>query len=168
MTTLTNPLPRLSPREKKRLIIGGVGIAGLLGIGWYLAKKNGTAAPKEPVDYGIQVDQLCVNAKVTDQERLRRALEDTFDTQVDAGVTDPFVITTAFFAKIAPQCTVHPREARSPKEAAFYLTVFAAFLGELENNALITEDESRAKIFEAMAWASRAGWKPTQQIDSLL
>jgi hypothetical protein len=63
---------------------------------------------------------------------------------------------------------VSPKVARSPREAAFVLTVFVAFLEMLENDGLVTDDESRAQIFEAMAWASRAGWKPGSEIDELM
>ena len=163
---IQNPLPKLTPREKKRLAIGAVGVAALLGVAVYVGRKGGPLRPEPPKDYGIPVDQLCVNATVTDHERLRRTVEDTYDTEVDKGVLDPFAMTTAFFQRIAPHCYVYPRQARSPKEAEFFLTVFTAFLEQLEVDDLITEDESRAKVFEAMAWASRSGWKPTQAIES--
>lgn len=163
---VANPFPRLGSKEKKRLALAAVGVVGLSLIAWYVARKPGVIT-SEKKDYGIQIDDLCVNATVTDGEKLRRGLEDTYDTQVGAGITDPFVMSTAFFAKIAPQCHVYPREARSPKEAEFFMTVFMSFLEQLEVDSLITDDEARAKMFEVMAWASRAGWKPTQQIGPL-
>ncbi len=158
-----NPIRPITSKEKKRLIIAGVGVLGLAGIAIWLAKKPGTFV-SEKKDYGITVDELCVNATVTDPEKLRRTVEDTYDTQVDAGQPDPFVMATAFFARIAPQCHVFPREARSPKEAEFFLTVFVSFLEQLQYDGLLTDDEARAKMFEAMAWASRGGWKPTKQL----
>jgi hypothetical protein len=161
-----NPLPILGSKEKKRLALAVAGVLGLSMIALYVSRRPGGIIP-EKKDYGIDVNELCVNAVVTDAERLRRAIEDTYDTQVDLGIPDPSVMATAFFAKIAPHCHVYPREARSPKEAEFFLTVFVSFLEQLEYDNLITEDESRAKMFEAMAWASRAGWKPTQQIGPL-
>lgn len=157
----------LTSSEKKRIVIAGVGVLGFAGLALWLGRRAvKDAEPKK--DYGITVDQLCVNATVTDPEKLRRALEDTYDTQVSAGVTNPFSMTTAFFGRVAPQCQVHPEEARSPKEAAFFLVVFMSFLEQLEIDDLITDDESRASIFEAMAWASRAGWKPTEQLVPLI
>lgn len=158
----------LGSREKKRLVIAAVGVAGLLGVAWAVARRGTSMASGEKKDYGIIVDELCVNATITDQEKLRRTIEDTYDTQVSAGNRDPFVMTTAFFAKIAPQCNVFPRPPRSPKEAEFFLTVFVGFLDQLEIDGLITDDEARAKMFEAMAWASRGGWKPVKQLESLL
>lgn len=158
-----NPVRPLTSKEKKRLVIAGVGVFGLAAIAVWIAKKPGSLVA-EKKDYGIIIDELCVNGTVTDHEKLRRTVEDTYDTQVDAGQRDPFVMATAFFAKVAPQCNVFPREARSPKEAEFFLTVFIAFLEQLEYDGLLTDDEARAKMFEAMAWASRGGWKPTKQI----
>lgn len=165
---LQNPIRPLSGKEKKRLAIAGVGVAGLLLGAWWLARRGGPLTPSEKKDYGILVDELCVTATITDSEKLRRAIEDTYDTQVDVGVNDPFTMATAFFARIAPHCHVSPRDARSPKEAEFYLMAFMAFLEQLEVDGLITDDEARAKMFEAMAWASRGGWKPTKQLVPLL
>lgn len=163
---IANPMPLLGRKEKKRLALAAAGVFGLSMIAWYVARKPGVITA-EKKDYGIQIDDLCVNATVTDAEKLRRGLEDTYDTQVAGGITDPFVMSTAFFSKIGPQCHVYPREARSPKEAEFFMTVFMSFLEQLEIDSLITDDEARAKMFEMMAWASRGGWKPTQQIGPL-
>lgn len=160
---MANPVRPLTSKEKKRLAIAGIGILGLGAIAVWIAKKPGGLVT-EKKDYGIIVDELCANATVTDTEKIRRTVEDTYDTQVAAGQRDPFVMSTAFFAKIAPQCNVYPREARTPKEAEFFLTVFIAFLEQLEYDGLITGDEARARMFEAMAWASRGGWKPTKQL----
>jgi hypothetical protein len=165
-TLVANPFPGLGRKEKKRLALAALGVVGLSLIAWYVARKPAVIFT-EKKDYGIDVNELCVNAVVTDSEKLRRGLEDTYDTQVDAGITDPLVMSTAFFAKIAPHCHVYPREPRSPKEAEFFLTVFMSFLEQLEIDNLIVDDEARAKMFEAMAWASRGGWKPTQQIGPL-
>lgn len=162
-----NPVRALTSKEKKRFAIAAVGVVGLGLVAWWLARKPG-AFVTEKKDYGITVDALCVNSTVTDEEKLRRTIEDTYDTQVDGGIRDPFVMTTAFFSKIAPQCHVFPRDARSPKEAEFFLTVFVAFLEQLEVDGLITDDEARARMFEAMAWASRGGWKPTKQLEPLI
>lgn len=158
---------QLSSKEKKRLIIAAVAILGLGGTAWWLGRKPGALGSAEKKDYGITVDELCVNAVVTDQEKLRRAVEDTYDTQVDGGVRDPFVMATAFFANVAPHCNVYPRSPRSPREAEFFLTVFMGFLEQLEVDGLITDEEARAKMFEAMAWAARGGWKPTKQLETL-
>lgn len=154
----------LTSEEKVRLAIGAAVVAGL-GVVAYLSAR---APSKDKKDYGIEIDDLCVNATVTNHEKLRRAIEDTYDTAVEAGSTDPLVMTTGFFATVAPQCQIYPKQARSPKEAEFFLTVFLAFLEQLEIDNLITDDEARAKMFEAMAWASRSGWKPTESIDELL
>lgn len=160
---MSNPIRPLTDKEKKRLVIATVGVLGLAGIAVWIARRPGTLLP-EKKDYGITVDELCANGVVTDEEKLRRTVEDTYDTQVSGGIRDPFTMATAFFAKIAPHCHVSPRDARSPAEAEFYLTVFVAFLEQLETDGLITDDEARARMFEAMAWASRGGWIPTEQI----
>jgi hypothetical protein len=155
----------LSSAEKVRLAIAAAAATALIGVAWWLGTKPGASGEKK--NYGITVDDLCVNAVVTDPERLRRGLEDTYDTHVSAGKPDPFLMSQAFFVAIAPQCKIYPEIARSPKEAEFFLTVFVAFIEQLENDNLITDDESRARIFEAMAWASRSGWQPTDEVDPL-
>lgn len=161
-------LPPLGSKEKKRLAIAAVGVVGLLGLAWFVGRRGTSLGNGEKKDHGILVDELCVNATITDQEKLRRTIEDTYDTQVDGGTRDPFVMATAFFSRVAPHCSIYPRIPRSPKEAEFFLTVFVGFLEQLEVDGLITDDEARAKMFEAMAWASRGGWKPVKQLGSLL
>jgi hypothetical protein len=158
-------LGSLSSSEKVRLAVAGAAAVGLITLAWWLGSKPGASGEKK--NYGITVDDLCVSGVVTDPERLRRGLEDTYDTHVAAGKPDPFLMSQAFFAQIAPQCKIYPNVARSPKEAEFFLTVFVAFLEQLEDNNLITDDEARARMFEAMAWASRSGWQPTDDVDPL-
>lgn len=156
-----NPFRDLSRGDKIRIGVG-VGVAALLGVGaWWLYKKP-SSGMRPGLDRGIVVDDLCVNATITDPEKLRRYVEDVYDQQVAAGVTDPFEMTHVFFQGAAPQCVIHPRIARSPKEAEFFLTVFLGFLEQLEADDLIDDNESRAKLFEALAWASRGGWQPAE------
>lgn len=158
-------LGSLSSAEKKRIALAGAGVVALLGFAWWLSTLSKDEGDR---DYGIEIDELCVNARVTNPEKLRRTLEDLYDAQVEAGVVDPLAMTTVFFQKVAPKCQVYPKTARSPKEAEFFLVVFVAFLEQLEGDALITDDEGGARMLEAMAWAMRSGWKPEREIGPLL
>ncbi len=156
------PMPRLSRADKKKLAWGAGG-AALIAVG--LAALGKRKPKKKKVDFGIRVNQLCTEFTVTDPTRLRLAAETTWNEWLQKGVSDPWVITSSFIGKVAPQCKRpgpqrKPGEMRSPGEALFYYAAFVDTVCYLRDRKVLTDDQVIAESKVAQAWAIQQGVEP--------
>lgn len=155
---------RLSREDKKKLAWGAGG-AALIALGLSMLGKK-KKKKKRKVDYGLTVNQLCTEYKVTDATRLRLAMETTWEEWIAKGVSDPWVMTSALVGKIAPQCKRpgtqrKPGEMRSPGEALFYYAAFTDTICHLLERKVLTQDGVIAEAKVAQAWAIQQGVEPS-------
>lgn len=160
-------VPQMTKSQKRKVALG---VGGAVAVGMLVSaarKSSKKKKKKKKVDYGLRTNSLCNEWTVTDPSKLRRTYSDIFDAQIAKGQTDPWMITNAFLARVAPQCRrpilgekgkakAQPH-LRNPGEALLYYNAFVDTVDSLQIEGAITLQAADAHKLDAQAWAVREG-----------
>lgn len=163
---------RMSKSQKRKIALG---VGGAVALGAIIVAARPKKKKKKKVDYGLKTNKLCNEWSVTDPDKLRRTYNDIFDAQIAKGQIDPWMITNAFLARVAPQCrrpllgskakNKPQPHLRNPGEAILYYNAFVDTVTSMEQEGVITAQSGDAYRLEGQAWAVREG-VPSEQFEN--